>query len=120
MSDTLEDRLARILPGGRGVWIPMDHGTSNYPEQGLQNMDSLIESIIAGGADAIVLQKDLLPITQMLLDGTVLFVMFQHLLCMAETETNTRSMSQLQKSVGSVVPWGSLDRSISAMMLRQR
>ncbi len=57
MSDTLEDRLARILPGGRGVWIPMDHGTSNYPEQGLQNMNSLIESIIAGGADAIVMQK---------------------------------------------------------------
>ena len=57
MSDTLEDRLTRILPGGRGVWIPMDHGTSNYPEQGLQNMDFLIESIIAGGADAIVMQK---------------------------------------------------------------
>jgi len=57
MADTLEDRLARILPGGRGVWIPMDHGASNYPEQGLQDMDSIVQSIIAGGADAIVLHK---------------------------------------------------------------
>ena len=57
MADTLEDRLARILPGGRGVWIPMDHGVSNYPEQGLQDMDSIVQSVIAGGADAIVLHK---------------------------------------------------------------
>jgi len=57
MADTLEDRLARILPGGRGVWIPLDHGASNYPEQGLQDMDSLVQNIIAGGADAIVLHK---------------------------------------------------------------
>ena len=57
MADTLEDRLARILPGGRGVWIPMDHGASNYPEYGLQDMDSLVEKVISGGADAVVLHK---------------------------------------------------------------
>jgi len=57
MADTLEDRLARILPGGRGVWIPMDHGASNYPEHGLQDMNSLVENVISGGADAIVLHK---------------------------------------------------------------
>ena len=57
MADTLEDRLDRILPGGKGVWVPLDHGTSNYPEQGLEDMDSLVEKIISGGADAIVLHK---------------------------------------------------------------
>ena len=57
MADTLEDRLARILPGGKGVWIPMDHGASNYPEQGLQDMDSVVQRVISGGADAIILHK---------------------------------------------------------------
>ncbi|HIC50730.1 MAG: fructose-bisphosphate aldolase [Candidatus Thalassarchaeum betae] len=57
MADTLGDRLERILPGGRGVWIPMDHGVSGYPESGLERMDSVVDSAIEGGADAIVLHK---------------------------------------------------------------
>ena len=57
MADTLDDRLARILPGGKGVWVPMDHGISGYPETGLESMDSLVEAVISGGADAIVLHK---------------------------------------------------------------
>ena len=54
------DSLSRVLPGGRGVWIPMDHGLSGYPETGLNQMDNVIDSVIKGGADAIVLQKGLL------------------------------------------------------------
>ncbi|MDE0707366.1 MAG: 2-amino-3,7-dideoxy-D-threo-hept-6-ulosonate synthase [Candidatus Poseidoniales archaeon] len=57
MSGGLENRLERLLPKGRGVWIPMDHGLSGYPEEGLDRMDSVIDSIISGGADAIVCQK---------------------------------------------------------------
>ena len=57
MADTLEDRLARILRGGRGVWVPMDHGASGYPEAGLGDMDCVVEAVISGGADAIVLHK---------------------------------------------------------------
>ena len=54
MVDGLVDRLARILPGGKGVWVPMDHGISGYPEKGLECMDDVISSCISGGADAIV------------------------------------------------------------------
>ena len=57
MSGDLADRLQRLLPNGRGLWIPMDHGLSGYPENGLDRMDSVIDSVIAGGADAIVCQK---------------------------------------------------------------
>ena len=57
MADTLDERLIRILPGGKGVWVPMDHGISGYPEKGLEAMDSLVDSVISGGADAIVLHK---------------------------------------------------------------
>ena len=57
MSGSLAERLERLLPNGRGIWIPMDHGLSGYPEDGLDRMDEVIDSIIAGGADAIVCQK---------------------------------------------------------------
>lgn len=57
MAETLFERLARLLPDGRGVWIPMDHGISGYPERGLELMDAVVDSCIAGGADAVVLQK---------------------------------------------------------------
>ena len=42
----LEARLKKILPGGKGVWIPMDHGISNYPEVGLENINSTIKKLI--------------------------------------------------------------------------
>ena len=38
MVEGLESRLDMILPGGKGVWIPMDHGISQYPEDGLENI----------------------------------------------------------------------------------
>ena len=57
MSGDLIKRLQRLLPNGRGVWIPMDHGLSGYPEDGLDRMNTVVDSIIAGGADAIVCQK---------------------------------------------------------------
>ena len=60
MTGVLSTRLERLLPNGRGVWIPMDHGLSGYPEDGLDRLDSVVDSIIAGGADAIVCQKGVL------------------------------------------------------------
>ena len=60
MSGSLAERLERLLPNGRGIWIPMDHGLSGYPEVGLDRMDMVIDSIIEGGADAIVCQKGVL------------------------------------------------------------
>ena len=59
MADTLLGRLERILPGGRGVWIPMDHGASSFPVIGLIDTDTTVDSVISGGADAIVMQKGL-------------------------------------------------------------
>jgi DhnA family fructose-bisphosphate aldolase class Ia len=46
-----------LLPNGRGVWIPIDHGVSDYPTEGLENLEELISKLVEGGADAIVAQK---------------------------------------------------------------
>ena len=56
-SESRSDVLSKLLPGGRGVWIPMDHGLSGYPEPGLDRMDLVIDFAIKARADAIVLQK---------------------------------------------------------------
>jgi DhnA family fructose-bisphosphate aldolase class Ia len=79
MREGLVDRLARILPGGKGVWVPMDHGISGYPEKGLERMDEVISSCISGGADAIVLQKGALSTLLRQQDGVISFVMYQFL-----------------------------------------
>ncbi len=57
MADVLTRRLETILPGGRGVWVPMDHSASSFPEEGLEDPESSVDAAIEGGADAIVLQK---------------------------------------------------------------
>jgi len=44
-----------LLPNGKGVWIPIDHGVSDFPVEGLENLDQLIDSI--SNADAIIAQK---------------------------------------------------------------
>lgn len=58
--DEFHARLQHILPNGRGLWVPMDHGLSYYPEAGLDQMDEVIDAVIDGGADAVILQKGVL------------------------------------------------------------
>ena len=43
-------RMAKLLPRGRGVWIPIDHGASDYPIPGLTDTEGVIRSLIAAGA----------------------------------------------------------------------
>ena len=57
MADALAIRLETLLPGGKGVWVPMDHSASSFPENGLMDRDSAVDAAIEGGADAIVLHK---------------------------------------------------------------
>ena len=49
--------LDALLPAGRGVWVPIDHGASDWPVPGLEDLDRLVADLAEGGADAIVAQK---------------------------------------------------------------
>lgn len=57
MEETISDIIEALLPRGRGVWVPMDHPVSSFPESGLEDIDSAVDAAILGGANAIVLQK---------------------------------------------------------------
>jgi DhnA family fructose-bisphosphate aldolase class Ia len=50
-----KERLNQILPSGRGVWIPIDHGASDWPVAGLSDVATLVGNLTSGrGVDAIV------------------------------------------------------------------
>ncbi|HJN56080.1 MAG TPA: hypothetical protein QF646_06820, partial [Candidatus Poseidoniales archaeon] len=51
------ERLARLMPDGKAVWIPIDHGVSSWPVAGLTDVEALINELGAGGADAIIAHK---------------------------------------------------------------
>jgi len=50
-------RLESLLPNGRAVWIPIDHGASDFPVDGLTDTKHVIQSLVRAGVDAIVAQK---------------------------------------------------------------
>ena len=63
-------RLESLLPGGRGVWIPIDHGASDYPIDGLQDLEQTISALVRAGVDAIVAQKGVVSAYAPLCEGT--------------------------------------------------
>jgi DhnA family fructose-bisphosphate aldolase class Ia len=53
-----EKRMKRIFrEDGKTVIVPMDHGVTTGPIKGIINMQAIINKLIAGGADAVVLHK---------------------------------------------------------------
>lgn len=55
-----EKRMERILDKGKAVITPMDHGVSNGPILGLENMEKVVEKVEKGGASAVVLHKGII------------------------------------------------------------
>ncbi|MEF8776709.1 MAG: 2-amino-3,7-dideoxy-D-threo-hept-6-ulosonate synthase [Haloarculaceae archaeon] len=55
------DRLARIGTGGRYLVVPMDHGLTLGAVAGLADIESTIDAVTRGGADAVLTQKGIAP-----------------------------------------------------------
>jgi len=54
-------RLERIGRDGRHVVVPMDHGITLGAVTGLKDIESTIDAVTRGGADAVLTQKGLAP-----------------------------------------------------------
>jgi len=50
-------RMNRILESGRAVIVPMDHGVSEGPIEGLIDMGRMVSLVEKGGASAVLLHK---------------------------------------------------------------
>ena len=58
MNQGKKRRLARIFQeDNRTVIVPMDHGVSIGPVKGIVNMQELVNQLLKGGVDAVVLHK---------------------------------------------------------------
>ncbi|MFC3957981.1 2-amino-3,7-dideoxy-D-threo-hept-6-ulosonate synthase [Halovivax cerinus] len=54
-------RLARLRTGDRYLMVPMDHGITLGAVRGLKNIESTIDAVTRGGADAVLTQKGIAP-----------------------------------------------------------
>jgi fructose-bisphosphate aldolase/2-amino-3,7-dideoxy-D-threo-hept-6-ulosonate synthase len=54
-------RLERISTDGRYLIVPMDHGTTLGPVTGLKDIETTIDAVTRGGADAVLTQKGIAP-----------------------------------------------------------
>ena len=54
-------RLDRIGTDGRYLIVPMDHGITMGAVKGLKNIESTIDAVTRGGADAVLTQKGIAP-----------------------------------------------------------
>lgn len=53
-------RMENITEDGKAVIIPMDHGTTVGPIDGLKDMDQTVPTMVAGGATAVLMHKGIL------------------------------------------------------------
>ncbi len=61
MSTGIDARLERIGTDGNYVIVPMDHGITIGAVAGLKDIESTIDAITRGGADAVLTQKGIAP-----------------------------------------------------------
>ena len=53
----MKKELKKIMKSGKIMIVPMDHGVSSGPIEGLEDMKKIISQVKEGGADAIVIHK---------------------------------------------------------------
>ncbi|MFC6768521.1 2-amino-3,7-dideoxy-D-threo-hept-6-ulosonate synthase [Natrinema soli] len=61
MTTGIDARLERIGTDGSYVIVPMDHGITMGAVQGLKDIESTIDGVTSGGADAVLTQKGIAP-----------------------------------------------------------
>ncbi|MCU4975096.1 2-amino-3,7-dideoxy-D-threo-hept-6-ulosonate synthase [Halobacteria archaeon AArc-m2/3/4] len=61
MTPGIDARLERIGTDGKHVIVPMDHGITLGAVDGLRDIESTIDAITRGGADAVLTQKGIAP-----------------------------------------------------------
>ncbi|WP_435144393.1 2-amino-3,7-dideoxy-D-threo-hept-6-ulosonate synthase [Halobaculum sp. P14] len=57
----LAARLDRISTDDRILMVPMDHGVTLGPVTGLKDLESTVDAVTRGGADAVLTQKGVAP-----------------------------------------------------------
>lgn len=60
MTDGKHLRMSHLLRRGRMLCVPMDHGVSDGPIQGLEDINAIVRSVDEGGASSVILHKGMI------------------------------------------------------------
>jgi len=69
-AESIDSRMRKLLPNGKGVWVPIDHGASDFPLDGLVQIEHTIRALIDAGVNAIIAQKGIVSAFSNLCHGT--------------------------------------------------
>ena len=107
------DVMAKILPKGKVVWVPIDHGVTDFPCVGLENIEATITAIIAGGANVIVAHKGVVDKYSHLCEGTATS-MIAHLSASTRHGGKNHSNKVLVGDVDEAIMRGAVGVSVQA------
>ena len=108
-----QDVMAKIVPKGKGVWVPIDHGVTDFPCVGLENIEATITAIIAGGANVIVAHKGVVDKYSHLCEGTATS-MIAHLSASTRHGGKNHSNKVLVGDVDEAIMRGAVGVSVQA------
>jgi fructose-bisphosphate aldolase/2-amino-3,7-dideoxy-D-threo-hept-6-ulosonate synthase len=91
-------RLKRILQkDNRTVIVPMDHGVSMGPIKGITNMQNIVDQLLKGGVDALVLNKGIAKRVE--LDNTGLVVHLSAISTLTPNANNKVQVCTVQEAI---------------------
>ena len=59
-SDNRARKVSALLPRGRALWVPIDHGVSSWPVEGLEDTEVLLSILKENGCDAVIAHKGII------------------------------------------------------------
>lgn len=85
-----EIRLRRLFAGGKALLIAMDHGVSNGPIAGLEDIRTAVAAVAKGGATGVVLHKGVVRFVQAYFDERLSLILHLSASTSLSTRTNRK------------------------------
>ena len=85
-----EIRLRRIFAGGKALIIAMDHGVSNGPIAGLEDIRKAVAAVAKGGATGVVLHKGVVRFAKDYFDSRLALILHLSASTSLSTHTNRK------------------------------
>ena len=98
-----EIRLRRLFAGGKALIVAMDHGVSNGPIAGLEDIRTAVAQVAKGGATGVVLHKGVVRFAKDYFDERLSLILHVS----ASTSLSPRpNRKVLATRVGEAIPYG--------------
>ena len=99
MTTGVDARLRRIGTDGRYLIVPMDHGITLGAVTGLKDIESTIDAITRGGADAVLTQKGIAPRVHANLNGSGYIVHLNGSTAIGPDENDKRLTGSVEEAI---------------------